>query len=274
MHFPVEAKQMADFMRAHPQNLLGWPLTFVGVNHLKMATDAQTGQVDLNIPGGWALKFQCAAIVQMERMGKVKEYSNYKAANVRFNTIKNSYGVDNIRAMVRFKTWYQEDAPGVQRLHSRFEWWEAGILFLATGAGLTQANQKIMVPKMREVCDIREKSGGSAGKLYWSKRLGVSANDAMPAHDLGVLLERRPDVLTDIYAVLNITQQPYFKPGVDFLAQQAGNEHVRAQSDAADIAVAQLQLLFEQQEDLGVTYDPDVQPATEWPTAITDAEED
>jgi len=277
LHFPVEARQMADFMRAYPQDLLGWPMTFVGVNHMKISRDAVTGQVDYNIPGGWALKFQCAAIIEMERLGAIKEFSNYKAAMVRMNTLKNSYGADNIRINVRFKTWYQEDAPGVLRLHSRFEWWEAGIWFLATGQGLTQAKAKMMVPKLREVCDVHEKAGGSAGKLYWSKRLGVTSADAMPAHDLGMQLELRPDVLTDLYTACEITQQQYFRPGVDYLKQRAGHEYVARQSDAVDVAVAQLLALQAEQEkisSLAMEYpEPVSMPPTEWPQPDKASEE-
>jgi hypothetical protein len=278
MHFASEARQMADFMRAYPQKLLGWPITFVGVNHMKIAKDAITGVIDYNIPGGWSLKFQCAGIIEMDRIGKIQEYANYKAALVKFNTIKNSYGEDSVRINVRFKTWHQEDAPGVWRLHSRFEWWEAGIQFLATGQGLTQAKAKVLVPKMREVCDIHEKSGGSAGKLYWSNRLGVASSDAMPAHDLGMRLEQRPDVLTDLYNLLDITQQPYFKPGVDYLQQQEGYEHVLEQANAAEAASAAMRKLQEEQAALGPTTEeypmPVNEPATEWPDPSGDAPEE
>jgi len=267
MHFPVEAKLIADFMRAYPQKLLGWPITFVGVNHMKIAEDKITGQIDYNIPGGWALKFQCAAILQMDKIGQIKDFATYKAGTVMLKTIKNSYGADNIRINVRFKTWYQEDAPGIHRLHSRFEWWEAGILFLASGQGMTQAKAKAFVPRAREVCDIHEKSGGSAGKLYWSKRLGVPSSDAMPAHDLGMQLELRPDVLTDLYELCEITQQPYFQPGVDYMKQQAGNEHIEAQADAIAVTVSQLKSLQEEQEALGPTPEQYPQPVTEAPTA-------
>jgi len=270
MHFASEARQMADFMRAYPQKLLGWPMTFVGVNHMKIAKDAITGAIDHNIPGGWSLKFQCAAIIEMDRIGKIQEYAGYKAATVKLNTIKNSYGADNIRINVRFKTWQQEDAPGVWRLHSRFEWWEAGIQFLATGQGLTQAKAKTMVPKLREICDVREKAGGSAGKLYWSKRLGVAAEDAMTAHELGLMLEMRPDILAELYTLLEITQQPYFKPGVDYLKQQEGYAHITAQAEAVEAAAAAMRQLQAEQTEMGpsaVEYPmPTAAAPTTWPS--------
>jgi hypothetical protein len=219
-------------------------MTFIGVNHLKLAMD-ERGNPDYNIPGGWSLKFQCAAIFNLERMGQIKEFANYKAATISMQTIKNSYGPDRIRIQVRFKTWYNEDAPGVHRLHSRFEWWEAGILFLSDGLGLSDAKKKLLQPKLKEACDIREKSGGSAGKLYYSNRLGVSASDAMSAHELGVLLETRPEVLADIYTVTGIQRRPFFRPGVDYMSQLEEHAYVAAQADAADDAIKRLQALQE-----------------------------
>jgi RecA/RadA recombinase len=277
MHFATEARQMADYLRAFPQKLIDWPITFVGINHMKVHIDPQTNQVDYNIPGGWSLRFQCAAIVAMEKIGAIKEYANYKAALVQLQTIKNSYGPDKTRIQVRFRTWYNEDAPGVWRLHSRFEWWEAGIHFLAKGQGLTKAKAEALVPKMREVCDVREKSGGSLGKLFWSKRLGVSSSDAMPAHDLGLQLEMRPDVLTDLYTVLGIAQKPYFKPGLDFLTQRAGYNHFQQQSEAIDESVAKLRALHAQQRGLGLIDErplPVGEVPMAWPVPAGDAADD
>lgn len=242
LHYPIEAKNMADYMRAYPQKLLGWPWTFVGINHCKPSLD-ERGNIVYNIPGGYSLKFQCAAIFELARLGQIKEFSNYKAATIQLNTLKNSYGPDRIKIQVRYKTWYQEEEEGVNRLHSRFEWWEAGILLLADGVGLTTARKAALHPKLKEACHVQTKAGGSAGKLYYCKALDVSAADAMSAHDLGVLLETRPDVLADIYTVLGIQRRPFFRPGVDFMRQLEDHAYVAAQADAADDAVRRLQAL-------------------------------
>ncbi len=126
-------------------------------------------------------------------------------------------------------------------------------MLLAKGDGMTKARQDMLVPQLKEACDIHEKSGGNKGKLWWSKRLGVPKSDAMTAHNLGVLLEQQPKVLADLYPILNIERRPFFRPGVEFLQQIDEFAHVAAQADAADDMVQQAQALRRQARGLGAT---------------------
>jgi RecA/RadA recombinase len=252
-HFAIEAQMISDWLKTYPGVIRDWPFTFVGVNHLKVHRDALTGEIDYQVPGGQALKFHCAAIIELNRLGKIKEYANYKAATVSMRTIKNSYGTDDARICVRFKTWLQEDAEGVHRLHSRFEWWEASILYLCDGYGISDAKSKPLLPKINEVCDFHSKSGGSVGKLYWSKRLGVTSDDALPPHDLGLELERHPDVLADLYPILGIQRRPFFEPGVCFQGKLEDYAYVTRQAEAAALATERAQQLQSAALAIGVT---------------------
>jgi len=252
-HFAIEAQLISDWLKAFPGVIRDWPFTFIGVNHLKVNRDPLTGDIDYQVPGGQALKFHCAAIIELNRLGKIKEYATYKAATISMRTIKNSYGTDDARICVRFKTWLQEDAPGVHRLHSRFEWWEASVLFLCDGYGISAAKQKTLLPKVHEVCDFHSKSGGSAGKLYWSKRLGVPSSDAMPPHDLGLELEKHIDVLSELYPILGVQRRPFFEPGVCFQSKLADYAHVTQQAEAAMLATERAQELQEAAAGLGAT---------------------
>jgi hypothetical protein len=236
LSYPLEANMINTYLKVYPQLLLGWPFTFVGINHLKISRDPDTGLPVQHMQGGKSLEFQCAAIIALERIGRIAEFSTYKAANVAMELLKNSYGQDHVRIQVRFKTWLQEDAAGVFRLHARFEWWEASILLIGTGLGMRKSVAASLLPKLRDVCDIHEVSAGSAGKMWYSKRLGVSKDDAMPAHDLGMLLETKPDVLADLYPLMGIQRRPYFRPGVDFMSQLSEHAHVVQQADmSADL---------------------------------------
>jgi len=245
--YAIEARDLADFLRAYPQKLLGWPFTFIGVNHLKPYTDDH-GITHFNTPGGKSIRFQCATIIGMEQSGGTKEFAGYSAATIRFRAYKNTYGAKDRRMQVRFKLWYQDDG-GATRLHSRFEWWEASILLLANGTGLTQAQASMFKTKVKDICDIHEKAGGNLGKLYWSNRLGVPSSDPMPAHDLGMLLETRPDVLTDLYEALGISQNPYFVPGVDFMESQLGDTTARSQA----VAIEEIRVKLKEIQDMPAT---------------------
>jgi hypothetical protein len=126
-------------------------------------------------------------------------------------------------------------------------------MLLCKCAGQTKTVAGMLHPRLKEVCDVHEKKGGSKGTLYWSNRLGVTSSDAMPAHDLGMLLEQSPNVLAELYPVLGIQRRPFFKPGVDYLGQLDDYEHVVLQAEAAQQSVDRAKALQEQALALGPT---------------------
>jgi len=218
--FAIEANMIKTYMQVMPSWLLGWPFNFVGINHLKIHQDPLTGMIDESIAGGWALKFQCLCIFIMSRIGRVQQKKTHNEANVRIETYKNNMGPDRLRCEVKLKTWNQKDVEtGDLRTHGRFEWWEANVLLLFKGLGMRKALADSLLPQIKEVCDLHEKDGGSRGKLYWSTSLGVPSSDAMPAHDLGLMLEDRKDILDALYPVLGIKTRKFFEPGVDYMNQ-------------------------------------------------------
>lgn len=231
-NFAMEANHIKTYMQVYPQELLGWPFTFVGINHLKMRTD-ENGLPHKHVPGGYALKFQAAAHFELRKLGKLQEMSNFNRVMISLATFDSSYGADGKRIEVPIHFWRQEDFPGVWRLYSRWEWWEANILLLMYGVGMPAKVRDGVLKKVKEVIDLHEKPGGSRGKLFWSERLGVPSSAAMPPHDLGVLLEQNQEVLNALYQILDITERPMFQPGVDFMAQQDGYAHVLAQAEAS-----------------------------------------
>ena len=218
--FAIEANMIKTYMQVMPSWLLGWPFNFVGINHLKIHQDPLTGMIDESIAGGWALKFQCLCIFIMTRIGRIDQKKTHNEAKVRIETYKNNMGPNRLRCDIKLKTWNQQDPDtGDLRTHARFEWWEASILLLFTGAGMRTALANTLLPQVKEICDLHEKAGGSRGKLYWSNRLGVPSSDAMPAHELGMILEDRKDILDELYPVLGIKKRKFFEPGVDYMQQ-------------------------------------------------------
>ena len=256
LQFPIEANLLNQFMMVAPDMLLEWPFTWIGVNHLKLKYD-EMGNPDYNIPGGWALKFQMTATIALGVYGGIKEFAHHKEAMIEMKTLKNSHGPKMIRANVKFKTWRQND-DGVDRLHARFEWWEGAINLLKFGAGMNKATSARLLPKIKEVCDIQQKSGSKPAR-YHCKQLDVAPSDAMLAHDLGWRLEQCPEVLAAIYPILGIQRHPYWQPGVDYLSQIDGYKHVARQAQLAKEVAARAAKL--QQEALALGATPNDVPA-------------
>jgi RecA/RadA recombinase len=232
-HFAIEAGSIADWMRTYPQQMLEWPFNLLGVNHLKANLNPMTGFVDRNIPGGWSLKFQETMELELKQMGSVREMDGYNEAVLLIQTYKNSHGKKNVTIQVNLRLWQQEDAPGVFRLHGRFEWWESAIYLLLDGLRMKDDVKARLLPRIKEVVDLHRKNCGNKGNMFWSDTLGVPSSDPIPAHDLGVKLEQRSDILAKLYPILNIHSRPFFKPGVDFLSQLEDYKHLIDQMEAS-----------------------------------------
>ena len=164
-HYAIEAGLIKDFMQAYPQKLTNWPFTFVGINHLKMGTDAN-GLPVRNVPGGGTIKFQKAIEIEIGKMGKVEEYANYREAKLMMQTFKNSYGQERMKMHVKLRLWYQNDAPEseepIYRLHGMFMWHTATVDLLFNGLGMNKTLQGRLLPQVKEIVDIHEKAGAHA----------------------------------------------------------------------------------------------------------------
>jgi hypothetical protein len=101
----------------------------------------------------------------------------------------------------------------------------------------------ILLPRIKEIIAIRDKSGGSKGKVFWSKDMDIPESEAMSAHDLGVRLEHRQDMLEALYPILGIKRRPFFQPGVDLMTQREEYKHVAAQAEAANRKIEQEQAI-------------------------------
>jgi len=219
LQHPIEANLLKTYFQALPGELLGWPFNFVGVNHLKVNMDPKTGLPQKNIPGGWALKFQCLVVFIMKKI-KTDYKKECNEIDIQIETFKNNMGPDGLRCRVKLKIYMTTDPEtGEAQTHAHFLWRAASILLLSCGQDMKAGQLAQMHPKMKEICDVHEISRGSLGKHYWSKRLGVPSAEALPAEELGHMLEQRADVLDELYPVMGIKKRKFFEPAVDYLTQ-------------------------------------------------------
>ncbi len=234
--YAVEANINKMWFQTYSGLSLGWPFSLIGVNHVKksMSSNPMSGS-DRSVPGGEAVKYQQATDLQLDIVQSIRDYATYSQAIVRLRTFKNTYGRSGLQANIPLTFWYVRDENDVPRLYLKWEWWIATTRLLC-GDGMSATTKAKLLPKIEEAIDIHEKSGGAAGKLYWSKRLGIASSDAVSANDFGMIIETRPDVLHDLYCAMGIAYRPMFTPGVSYMSQFQGFEHVVEQARWAEYA--------------------------------------
>ena len=241
--FAIEAGSVSDYMKAYPQMMQEWPFTFIGISHYKPSFD-DIGNPVVNIPGGYAMKFHASVILLLDRVGSVKQKANCKVQTIKIHPYKNSYGAEDMRINVDISFWNQ-NVEGVDRLYGRWEWWDATTRMLNEGWGWTKTKSEYLLPKIKEVIDIHEKSMGNKGKGYWSNRLSIPSSNPISGHDFGYALEHHPEVLAELYPILGVNRRPFFQPGVDFQQQLEGYSHVVNQAQSAKDRVDAAQQLMD-----------------------------
>ncbi len=234
--FAVEAMLIKTWMQVFPNEIVGWPFSFIGVNHMKPGTDKQ-GLPTRNIPGGTSVKFQESVQIELTRM-RVNERVHDMEVIVRLQTYKNSYGRDRVRIQVPLRFWHEIGGDGVQRLYAKWEWWTATTNLLTGGGGLADAANARLQSRIKDIIDVHEKGS----KMYWSNRLGVPSSDPLTAHEFGMLIESDVPLLCELYDALGIAYRPFFMPGVRYMAHHSGDDSVLLHAETS-------QRIFEQQCD-------------------------
>lgn len=208
--FPVEAMKLANWFRAVPQMISGWPFSLVATNHLKPGQDAR-GMPTKNVPGGMSPKFMETYEIEMARIKDVKR-ADYEGIRVQFNMSKNSLGPGR-KKIVAELLWYMDLDQDPVRQVTWWDWDAATIELLEEIHGAKGA----LAQRIDEVVDLHFSSAG--GKKCWSRALDIPSSDPVPYRTAGAMLEQRPDLLEGLHRLLGVRQRKIFRPGVDYRQQ-------------------------------------------------------
>ncbi len=214
--FALAANLIALYMRAVPYQIRGYPFSIIGTNHLKPSMTPQ-GLPTSNIPGGKSVKFMENYELEMSTdMNKDIDKADYGGLRVKIVARKNSLGISrrNIRAQL---LWWFKDIDGVRRQVSAWDWDTATVELLL--AFHDAKGKKTLFNAIREVVDINVISKGE--RTAWSRVLGVPRTQPVYFREIGMLLESRPDLLSQLYPLLNISERCPFLPGVDYRTLQS-----------------------------------------------------
>ncbi len=210
--FALAANLIARYMRTMPERIQEYPFTIFGTNHLKPATDPR-GLPTANIPGGKAVKFMETYEVEMKKgMSPDIDLLEYGGLRLRFIARKNSLGPSRKSITADLLWWYADDGRGTFRQQTAWDWNTATIDLLLS---FENANgKKTIYNRLRDITGINVTS--KSGRLAYSTVLGIPKSEPVLFRFVGAALERRPDLLGQIYQVLGITQRREFQPGTDY----------------------------------------------------------
>lgn len=210
--FALAANLIARYMRTMPERLQAYPFTMFGTNHLKPAVDAR-GFPTANIPGGKAVKFMETYEIEMKKgMNPDIDLLEYGGLRVRFIARKNSLGPSRKSITANLLWWYADDGQGSVRQQTRWDWDTATIELLLSFE--TAKGKKTIYNRLREITGIEVTS--KSQQLAYSTVLGIPRSNPVLFRQVGAALEYRPDLLSQVYQVLGITQRRAFQPGLDY----------------------------------------------------------
>jgi RecA/RadA recombinase len=214
--WPVAARLIADYMRAMPEWLQNFPFTIIGTNHLKVGQD-QMGRTTYTSPGGSSVKFMETWEIQMAKMPQPDiDLLDYGGIRVKLKTAKNSLGPSRKQIVAELLWWTEADENDALRQSTRWDWYTASVdLLLAFNldrSGFNVTGKKSIYKRLMEICHIvvTNKSRREAK----CRALGIT--EPVSYRELGIELERHPEILAEMYPVLGITSRPEFTPGRDY----------------------------------------------------------
>lgn len=216
--FAVAALLIAKYMRNMPKLIKGYPFTIAGTNHLKPSTDAR-GLPSSSVPGGKAVKFMETFEIEMKRAhGKYDiDTLEYGGMRLKFTARKNSLGPSRKSITAELLWWYTDDGTGKWRQRTAWDWNTATIELLES-FGAEGSGKKTVYNILKDITGIVVVSRGQ--RTAYSEKLGIPKSDPQLWRIVAAELEKRPDMLVEVYKVLGVTQRAAFDPGVDYAVLQ------------------------------------------------------
>lgn len=205
-NYPRMAKAWTEFFRTYPTFMIGWPVAFVFINHLKEAQAAMPGMPPPKYtPGGGGQRFSASYFIYMKRIkseqkqtlmidGKeVTQPHEIRTLDLEMN--KTSLGYDGRHITVDF-VFYRKDNDQ----YSYFDWDASTTYLLAHLQG--EKGKGVVKKDLREICDM-----DCAEKRYTSKRVGLKG---VTATEMGRAIHDDPELMIELFDFLQLQRYPIF----------------------------------------------------------------
>lgn len=218
-NYPRMAKAWTEFFRTFPTFMIGWPVAFVFINHLKEAQASMPGLPPPKYtPGGGGQRYAAGYYIYMKRIKSEQKQTlmingeevtqPHEIRTLELEMNKTSLGYDGRRIVVDF-VFYRKDNDQF----SYFDWDASTTYLLAHLQG--EKGKGVVKKDLREICDM-----DCAEKRYSSKRMGLKG---VTATEMGRAIHDDQGLMIELFDFLQLQRYPIFN-GVMPTADSAATE--------------------------------------------------
>lgn len=205
-NFPRMAKAWTEFFRTFPTFMIGWPVIFTFINHLKTEQAKMAGRPDKKYtPGGGGQRFMSSYMIYMQRIGSEQKQTLYvdgdevkqphEIRKLELKMDKTSLGYDGRRITVDF-IFYRKD----NQQYSYFDWDASTVHMLVWMLG--DKSKGVVKKELSDVIDF-----SCSENRYTCKQLklkGVSATE------FGQAIHADSALMMDLFDFLQIQRYGVF----------------------------------------------------------------
>lgn len=210
-NFALAALLISQYMKTMPNQIRDYPFSVVSTNHLKPSTDFQ-GRPTANIPGGKSVKFMETYEIEMKKAPSPDiDLVDYGGLRVKFTSRKNSLGPSRKQIIAELLWWNDVDpTDGMMKQQTAWDWDSASISLIMS---FKKAKGKMKI--YNNIKDIVHIVVTNEGKRM-AKCAQLNITEPVHFREIGAALERRPELLSQIYPQLGIATYGTFEPGTDY----------------------------------------------------------
>jgi RecA/RadA recombinase len=216
--FADHALILSDYLRALPELFKGFPFLFIGTNHLKPGQDPR-GLPTESVPGGKSMKFMSTFRIRTKAV-KSLDKQHLQGKVIELCMRKNSVGPAGKKFLVNFVWTRVKDSEGNSIQYASWDWHTATINLLLS------FKEAYIRNAIKEATGIVSQNASKC--IGHSEKLGVPRDNPVSYYELSQRLEQHPEILKELYHILQISTAHMFTPGDCFDKQCAAAEQARS----------------------------------------------
>lgn len=220
--FSPIARAITDWSRVYFARMSPYPVSFVGVNHLKDKPNSQ-GLPMKTVPGGAQLQFAATTVLRF-RMKKATEKQGWGVRHIEISTNKNSVSAaGDPRELTINMTWCTD--PETSKQVTVWDWHSAtASLLLSFDEGSTIRKKIDKIVRIEGLNKTTETASCPTLKI---KKASL--------YEIGMAIDAEPDVSKELDDLFSVRRRHAWRPGVPYAQQVSDAERVPLYSSAEEV---------------------------------------